>query len=166
MLTQIELKRLLKYDPDIGVFYWINQRRGRPKSNNEAGNTCKINGYVRITLNGVQHKAHKLAFLYMDGHYPDIVDHINRHRSDNRWCNLRACSIQQNNFNTSKKSTNTSGHPGVYWQQTRNKWRVIVGKNGRQHSFGYHEDYELAALVADEAKVKLFGNYAPTAQRI
>ncbi|MDT8883122.1 HNH endonuclease [Klebsiella aerogenes] len=161
MISQRELKQYLKYNPDTGVFYWLKNMNSRTKSGDVAGCTCKINGYIRIRINGHLYPAHRLAFVYMEGRCPDMVDHVNRDRKDNRWVNLREFSLHQNNLNTSIKSNNVSGVPGVNWAPANRKWRVTMTLNGIQHSFGYHRDFEFAALVAQDARAKYFGEFSP-----
>ncbi len=50
MISQNELKKLIHYNPETGIFTWIvnglNRRKGR-----EAGNVCPFHGYVRIGIN-------------------------------------------------------------------------------------------------------------------
>jgi hypothetical protein len=59
------------------------------------------------------------------------VDHISGKRLDNRKCNLRLCSNQENSFNKFKNSNNTSGYKGVYFDKERNKWRSVIQINGK-----------------------------------
>lgn len=51
------------------------------------------------------------------------VDHISGDSSDNRKCNLRIVTIQQNMNNLQKKSNNTSGVRGVSFDKKRNNWK-------------------------------------------
>lgn len=47
-------------------------------------------GYRVINIDGTEYFAHDLAFLYMTGDFPKgEVEHINRKRDDDRWCNLK-----------------------------------------------------------------------------
>ncbi|EBO9197623.1 TPA: HNH endonuclease [Salmonella enterica subsp. salamae serovar 21:z10:[z6]] len=161
MIDQRELKILLRYNPDTGVFYWLKDMGLCCKAGDIAGGVCKVNGYIRIGIKGRQYKAHRLAFLYMTGRWPRMIDHINRNRKDNRWINLRECVLQQNNLNISVKSNNTSGVPGVSWKPHNEKWRVTMQLNGIQYSFGCYRDLELAELVARESRVKYFGDFSP-----
>lgn len=87
-LTQKRLKKLLYYNPDTGIFTWkINSRRSLKDA--PAGN-LHPSGYIRIGIDSKEYRAHRLAFLYMEGYIPENdVDHINRVRDDNRWKNLR-----------------------------------------------------------------------------
>ena len=88
MITQSELKELLNYDPATGVFTWLVSR-GRVKASSVAGHVHS-RGYIVIMVDGRRHLAHRLAFVYMTGTFPDDqVDHINEIKADNRWINLR-----------------------------------------------------------------------------
>ena len=52
------------------------------------------------------------------------VDHISGDTHDNRKCNLREVTIQENMLNLQKKSTNTSGIRGVSFCKRSNKWKT------------------------------------------
>ncbi|EPZ0883773.1 hypothetical protein BL124_00003225 [Klebsiella pneumoniae] len=159
MISQSELKKLIHYNPETGIFTWIvnglNRRKGRG-----AGNVCPFHGYVRIGINRKLYKAQHLAYLYMTGEYAENVDHRNGIRHDNRWRNIRKCTIQQNNMNMPIRSDNKSGAPGVNWYEGRKKWRVTLRIDGKFISLGYYSDFELAALVSEEARDKFFGDFA------
>jgi len=82
-------------------------------------------GYVKIKLNGKSYAAHRLAFLYVTGSWPENqVDHINRIRTDNRWENLRKASNAENMLNTVLHKNNISGVPGITWDKILKMWRV------------------------------------------
>ena len=111
-MTQEYLKTILRYNPSTGIFKWRKPGHGRPK-NKIAG--CKNNnGYIFITHNGKKYQAHRLAFLYMDGYFPEnFVDHINRNPCDNRWDNLREVSAQCNAQNSAVRKRNNTGITGI-----------------------------------------------------
>lgn len=88
-LTQEELKRLLHYDPDTGVFTWKVNRGSRGKVGAIAGTLSKSTGYIQITIYNARYTAHRLAILYVEGEFPKgNVKHENSIDIDNRHCNL------------------------------------------------------------------------------
>ncbi len=102
-LTQDRLKELLHYCPETGVFTWIKTNGSRGKKGNIAGSINPI-GYLDIGVDSKVYKAHRLAFLYVEGYFPEYgLDHINRNKSDNRWSNLRQVSQTCNMRNVKKE---------------------------------------------------------------
>ena len=61
----------------------------------------------------------------MTGDWPNgVIDHINRDRTDNRWCNLRDVDYSLNSQNRGLQSNNTSGVVGVTWHNENQMWEV------------------------------------------
>ena len=89
-----------------------------------------------------------------------VVDHINGDTLDNRKCNLRICTQQENLMNRPKPKNNTSGRKGVYWDKTYNKWKVCIKINGKQKHLAYFDNKEDAVKLREEAEAKYFGEYA------
>lgn len=112
MITQERLKELLNYNPDTGDFTIKTSRVCRGIKDSVAG-WLESTGYIRICLDYKKHSAHRLAFLFIEGRFPNRIDHINHIRNDNRWVNLREVTHQENSKNQSINSKNTSGVMGV-----------------------------------------------------
>lgn len=112
MITQEELKKVLNYNPDDGVFTW----KISPKKNINIGDIAGylFKGYIILTINSIRYRAHRLAFLYMDGVVPPKeVDHIDLNRSNNKWNNLRLATVSENQRNVSLRKDNKFGYKGV-----------------------------------------------------
>ena len=119
MLTAEELRELLRYDPNTGIFRWkVKQRRVSYGVGDVAGSLDSSSGYHRIRIDGRDYRASRLAWLYVYGRWPtDEIDHKNTIRDDDRLANLREATRGQNNYNTKRFSTNTSGLKGVCWRR-------------------------------------------------
>jgi hypothetical protein len=146
-LTQSELKRQLHYDPDTGIFTW-KVKKQRVNIGDVAGNLNKLSGYINIKLNGIQYKAHRLAWLYMEGYFPEHhIDHKFGIKDDNRWNKIkhvtRSCNMQNQKIN----SRNTSGFPGVSWHKRDQIWLSYIGLNDKLISLGAYDDPLEAALA-------------------
>lgn len=128
-LTQDELKTQLDYDPSTGIFT-RKTAHAQMKIGDIAG-VKTVKGYITISVLGVVYFAHRLAFLYMDGKFPEHhVDHINHVRDDNRFCNLRATTKRGNEQNRRLGKNNSSGFNGVSWNNASQKWIACIGLNG------------------------------------
>lgn len=89
-----------------------------------------------------------------------IIDHINRNPLDNRKCNLRICTNQQNICNCDVPKNNKSGCKGVYWAKDKQKWTVQVTVNNKTIYIGRYSDYDEAVQARIEAAKKYYGNFA------
>jgi len=146
LLTQVVLKELLHYNPKSGVFKWREGRKGARKS--LVAGTTDACGYVQICVEGTHYKAHRLAFLYMKGYFPEHqVDHKYGIRDDNRWAELQHATKFCNMQNCVKNRRNTSGYPGVTWSKRGGKWVAQAGLNLKVRGLGYHETKLDAALA-------------------
>ena len=125
-MTQEELKQIISYNKYTGVI----TRLDRANSN---GSIDRY-GYLIIKIKGKQYKAHRLAWLYEYGKFPDYnIDHINGIRDDNRIENLRSVSqsinAKERNFN---KNKNTDEY-GIYIDNaTKNLIAKFTLKDGKQ----------------------------------
>jgi hypothetical protein len=154
MLTVEQLKNVLDYDADTGVFVWRTRPSKAVKVGDVAGCVEKRIGYVTIGIAGRIYKAHRLAWLYTYDKWPrGLIDHINGNKSDNRITNLRDVFADGNAQNVrSPNKRNKSGFMGVIWFQ--NKWRASMSVNGKSKWLGDYSTPEEAHQVYLEAKRK------------
>ena len=155
-ITQKRLQSLLHYDPETGHFTHIVNRTH--KKAGEIAGAINQNGYVVITLDGRHYYAHRLAFLYMTGSFPENqVDHINRVRSENSWYNLRAVTSAENNRNASIRKDNKSGYAGVSQARYSKRWVGAVSIGGKRKQLGTFDTKEEAAKAVADAKFLHYG---------
>lgn len=135
-LTQAELKARLHYDPKTGVFTWRTSKYVK-MIGKEAGCVSKSTGYRVVVLFGKQYLMHRLAFLYMTGEFPDVTDHIDGCRTNNRWANLRSISRAQNreNLTHAQKSKRSPKLLGVY-QTREGRYVGRISRGGVSHYCG------------------------------
>jgi hypothetical protein len=149
-LTQERLKELLSYDPGTGVFHWIARNGAAAGSYTIRGNKKE---YLRISIDGKRYQAHRLAWLYAYGEWPkDQIDHINQNGIDNSIANLREVTSKENYKNRPIPKDNKSGHIGIYWHSSMEKWAANIGINGDQISLGFFKSKVDAIIVRKMAE--------------
>lgn len=151
-LTADRLRQLLRYEADIGVFTWAVNKRGA-KQGAVAG--CRdAYGYTVIRLDGILYKAHRLAWLYVQGEWPkEDIDHVDGDRQNNRADNLRDVSRSINNQNQRRaQSTNRSGYLGVSLDKHGKLWEARIKGSGAQVMLGRFSTPELAHAAYIAAK--------------
>lgn len=89
-----------------------------------------------------------------------VVDHINGDTFNNRKCNLRQCTTQQNFQNQKIKTNNSSGFKGVFWDKRLKRWRARIKVNYVGKHLGCFSKKEDAALAYNNAAIENFGEYA------
>jgi len=88
------------------------------------------------------------------------IDHINRDRLCNIKSNLRVATKSQNLINSSRRSHNTSGIAGVYYNKKRDKWEAHLGLNSKRIVLGVFSNKEDAISARKIGLIKYFGEYA------
>lgn len=114
-------------------------------------------GYAVAYIDGILTYMHTYLLKTPSG---KIIDHINHNTSDNRRCNLRIISQRQNTMNCSLSKNNSSGHTGVSYLKSCNKWRAYITVNRKQISLGSYDDVNQAAEARRKAEEKYFEQYS------
>lgn len=147
-VTQELLLRLLSYNRDTGILTW-NERsedlfensKKDPKVSKRIWNTRFAGkealafkgrlGHHYVRIFGKSYSKSRVIWIMVHGRSPDgMVDHEDRNPENNRLANLRDVDRQTNSRNSSKYSTNTSGHTGVVWHSRDNRWAANIKVDG------------------------------------
>jgi HNH endonuclease len=122
-----ELLRIIHYEPITGVFRWLVAINKKAVIGRNVGGVNKSLGYVVLGIAGKRYYAHRLAWFYMTGAWPDMIDHRDGDGLNNKWENLRIASKRENAMNSKKSATNKSGYKGVSWHIGAKKWQSFCG---------------------------------------
>lgn len=149
-LTQSQLKLELHYDSETGVFTRNIARCNSVKIGDVAG--CNHNrGYIAVRLLGFTYLAHRLAWMYIHGKFPEYyIDHVSGNRSDNRIVNLREANYTQNCHNRKVQYNNTTSFAGVTYDIRKQKYLARCTVNNFRYHLGYFDTVEEAYLVRDK----------------
>lgn len=128
MLTRQELLKRVVYDPVTGSFSCA--KTGKLKGSVEP------RGYVQIGIGYKVYYAHRLAWLYVHGCFPEgDIDHIDGNRSNNTISNLRDVSRSVNLQNKRRaEKTNLLGLMGV--SKNTKGYRARIKVNGVERHIG------------------------------
>jgi hypothetical protein len=150
------LLQLVDYDPETGIF-----TRGGAKVGTGSGPPS--NRYCQLKVAGSRYLAHRLAWFYVHGIWPEHgIDHKDNNRLNNRISNLRLASASQNAANKRRPATNTTGFKGVR-AKPNNRWRSEIQHNGKSISLGTYATKEEAHAAYCSAAQRLFGEFARAA---
>ena len=152
--TAEAVRVLLDYDAETGDFFWRKKTTPRRMAGATAGTTSK-DGYVSIMIGYKAHKAHRLAWLYVNGVWPNgVIDHINGSPGDNRIANLRETSQMSNAQNRKKSNSNSkSGSIGV--TPEGDCWRAQITSGGKVISLGVFVALSEAQAAYTKAKERV-----------
>ena len=114
IVTQELLLEVLNYDPETGFLTWKprglhlfkSEREMKIFNTSHAGKqaltTIDGGGYPHGTLFRQSVYAHRVIWQMVHDEKPELVDHINRDRGDNRLANLRAANKSLNALNSDR----------------------------------------------------------------
>lgn len=132
--SQYQLRFYYEYDPETGIF---------SKNGKEVGWIDE--GYVKTKIDNIKYSIHRLIWKYMTDEEPEIIDHINRIKSDNRWCNLRKVSPKDSARNVNCRRRDSVS--GVYYRPERGKWEVTITCDKKSIHIGTYQ-HPLEAIQA------------------
>lgn len=154
------VKKLLRYDAEVGAFFWLKHGRGQYVRAGARAGSFQSNGYRVVRIEGSLLLEHRLALFYVNGAWPDEVDHIDGDPSNNRMSNLRVCNRTQNNANKGPQRNGSSGFKGVSLFKRTGRWKAEIGCNGKRYHLGYFDTPEQAHAAYVAAAQKHFGEFA------
>lgn len=162
--TPEELRQLFNYGPETGKLFWrprpsetfTDERAFKIWTTKHAGKEALANlnayGYRFGSCRGKWMYAHRVVWAWMTGEWPEVhIDHINHDRADNRFANLRAATVSENQRNRSIGPSSTSGHVGVTLDKRRGTWQAHIKVGGKRRHLGSFVRIEDAIACRREA---------------
>ncbi|NHZ81829.1 HNH endonuclease [Massilia sp. CCM 8695] len=150
------VRELLHYDPSTGAF----TRRVRTAQRHQVGDRADfivtgggLKGYCRISFDSTRYLAHRLAWLYVHGRWPEFdIDHVNGIKNDNRIANLRDIpnALNRQNIRGPRADNAISGILGV--TRHKKKWRSRIQINSRTVNLGCFDSAQDAKNAYLKAK--------------
>lgn len=109
-------------------------------------------GYFQGSFLGQRLRTHRVVFALTHGDWPDVVDHIDGDRTNNRISNLRNVSQAENARNVRAPTRNTSGQVGVCWIAARQRWKAQIMRDGKGITIGWFADFADAVAARAQAE--------------
>lgn len=149
----ILIRRILSYDPQTGLFTWLEHKCLRKGM---LAGCANKRGSIQIYIKNTLYLAHRLAWLHFYGEWPDRqVDHKDMNPQNNAISNLRLALNGQNKANSRAQRNNKLGIKGV----TRvGHFRYRAAIQGRKIG-EYDTVVKAHAAYMREAK-KVYGEFA------
>lgn len=149
MVKRVDSKRIDITGQQFGELTVIKLSDIRGKNNTllweckcSCGNTVYLQGYSLI-----------------HGHYKSCGCKHDIKRDTGRDQHIKHDQVDGTRVTALKTKTyknNKSGHKGVAWMKTRQKWRAYIGFKGKQITLGYFDDKEDAIKARKAAEEKYF----------
>lgn len=140
------VRELFDYDPKTGL---LTRRTDVPKA--KAGSiagTLNNKGHLICRVDRVIYYVHRLIWLHYFGETPpELIDHANGKRDDNRVSNLRPADYCENLWNRGAMPRNKSGVKGAHYSKAERKWKSSIRVRGRVIHLGYFETSEEAGAA-------------------
>lgn len=163
-MLRIYCLECFEYKPDTGSFKWKERPLNHFKrkcdwvgfntahAGKDAGSVGN-KGYMGVGLLRKRMQVHRLVWLMFYGEMPDLIDHINGDRKDQRISNLRNVNVTANNRNRAGVKHRPDGSNGVYWCVYHKKYRARLKANGRDLHIGYFDTIEEARTARKQAEI-------------
>lgn len=154
-LTHAFLIESMGYCEATGVFM-RKVSAGPRRAGQSAGHHDKTSGYVVVGLNGTRYLAHRLAWFYVHGEWPEKqIDHRDGCRANNAIKNLRPATQAQNSQNQGPGQGKRVGRQIGVYPARAGRWVAQIGIDGKRICLGTFGTKAEAAKAYMDAKVRL-----------
>jgi hypothetical protein len=133
--------------------------KGAVKAGKKVG-TPQTDGCLTVSIDKKCYLVHRIIFMMHNGYFPEMVDHIDGNRTNNKIENLREATHAQNAWNSKPRADSNIGIKNITYNKKFNQYTVRIQVNQERKYIGAFKDLELAALVAMEARNKYHGKFA------
>lgn len=146
--SQAELLDIFEYRD--GDLYWKPTKAG----------TMDGNGYIQTGIKRKYYKNHRIIYMMHHGFVPEILDHIDGNRTNNRIENLRPASVSENQYNRKMNRKTMSKIKGVTWRSDTKKWRAKITVDKQEITIGNYMTLEDAEAAITQARQRLHKEFA------
>lgn len=131
MLTQEYVRQLFDYRD--GMLYRKSDNAYKSaKAGDPAGRLHKSTDRLRICIDGKRYFHHKIVYLWHHGSIPELVDHIDCDKRNDKIENLRGASVSDNNCNKPLQKNNTSGIKGISVYPDKKMIHAQIQRSGKK----------------------------------
>lgn len=138
-ISKEEILKVLDYNREQGVLTWKSTAYGKTK--NKKITNIEL-GYLSVGINYKKYKVHRLIYFLETNTWPEMIDHINGNKLDNRIVNLRASDKRKNQQNQYKHREGKL--VGATYRKSTGKWRALIKLNKKNYEIGTYNTAEEA----------------------
>ena len=153
--TKDELRSWFEYDS--GNLFRIRSTKMRPDTLGKPFGGLTGGGYVQGWFKGKLYYLHHLVYLYHFGTLPEVIDHKDGDKLDNKVENLRGATPMLNTHNRVGNVGAASPFKGV--SKKRGKWRARITVNKVTYSLSSFDTEEQARDAYNEKAKVLHGDF-------
>ena len=160
MIDPLEIRTLLDYDAETGLFIWKPRAWDQSFTSRWSGKRAFVSvdthGYLQGKIYCKTYLAHRVAWAVHHGEWPTSdLDHDDGDRQNNRISNLAPVTDVVNCRKRWVSKTNTSGVTGVGFDKKNGKWRASIGDACAKVHLGMFAALEDAAAARQLAEKDL-----------
>jgi len=140
------LKEYFCYNPSTGGLIKVKKSSNMCKLGSAVG-SLHNSGYLIVTLKGKAMLVHRVCYKIYHGVEPEIVDHINGDKTDNRIENLRSVTYSDNNKNRLRSKGYVRLKSGTF--------RASIFLDGKNQDVGYYQTEDEARVASKNKRREL-----------
>lgn len=152
----VEIFRDILYDKESGDFFSTAKIHRIARHHPEKIITKNFYGYIVANRNNKVYRLHRIAYEFFYGKLStsDQVDHINGVRDDNRLCNLKKVTNQENQYKANPR--------------TRKKYNLLpgVGSQGKRFYCNITNNFKVIRIGTFDTEKEAFAAYIAEKRRL